>query len=415
MNKLRTLLTGFAVGWGILILVILLSSGIGISRGIARNVASQGLNNASVQLSFGWLSKPINGLPRYYEPVYTIEDCERIQQQMPEDILLIAPYLRSWGIEMTHGDKFVSSVLLGVTDAYAQVVSLRFKARASRFINVKDQRDARKVIVLSEYAARELFGDEESALGKQVEVRHVYFTVVGVHKDNKGKNADCFVPLSTMHLLRLSSQWQKPYSVTGMQMLCPSVQSDEAEQAMKERVRRFCAGLKGFSLDDETAIRLSSQATLLGSIKQVIFGMDIFLWLIGLSTLVIGVVGVINIMQIAVTERRREIGIRKALGAKSRDIISMILVESVFVTLISGLIGLIVGVGVMAFVDRLMIAKGWGVTEIGDFKNYLFVNPNITVSTALGAILVMVLGGLLAGYLPARKALRVPTVEAMRQ
>lgn len=414
MNKLRTILTGLAVGWGVLILVILLSSGTGISRGIMRNISAQGLNNSAVDISFGYLSEPYNGLPRWYEPAYHIDDCYEIQRQMPQ-IQLVAPYNNRWGIRVSYADRAGETYLFGVTEAYSQVRHLKYKVSSSRFINTRDEREIRKVIVLNDYLARSLFNTEEAALGKQVMISGSGYTVIGVHEDSYGENGKSYIPLSTMQIMRLSGSDHRTNQVWGMQALCPSIDSDEAEEAFDQALTQICAGMKGFSPSDERAIRVDSQAAMLGTMKQVFFGIDLFLWLIGLSTLIIGVVGVINIMQIAVTERKREIGIRKALGAKTKDIIGMVLTESVFITLISGLMGLVVGVGIMALVDYIMVVNGWGVKEIGSFKSYLFINPNITVSTAIGAILVMMLGGLLAGYLPARKALRIPTVEAMRQ
>lgn len=200
-----------------------------------------------------------------------------------------------------------------------------------------------------------------------------------------------------------------------MVILNPTIRSAEDEKRLQTDVTALAARLKGFDPTDTNAIDVNSVASMLSSIDQLTSGLDIFLAIIGGSTLLIGIIGVVSIMQIAVSERKKEIGIRKALGAKPRDIISMILWESSLVTLISGLVGLVLGVGLMAWVSYLMQELGLGTTTIDEQTSYLFVNPLITFKTALGTLMVMVISGVIAGYLPARRAIRVPVVEAMRK
>ncbi|KGN68412.1 ABC transporter permease [Porphyromonas sp. COT-239 OH1446] len=415
-NKIRTILTGFAVGWGIFILIILLSSGAGIRNGIYHNMGISGMDNAAVSIRFGWMSKPYNGLPRYYQPNFILEDAALIQQMMGNRIQGIAPYSSSWA-EGKYQERVAELQLTGCTEALKQVKHVQLQTKSSRFINASDHNDKRKVIVLCDFIANNLFGSAEEAIGKEVHLWKIAFRVVGVYKGDRRRWSDNYIPLGTMHALNLDySSRKQTNAIRGVEVLAPSIDTEQATKGLREELLALFAPLKGFAPDDMSVISVRSRAEDLKIFQKVSSGITGFLWVIGLSTLTIGLVGVINIMQTTVTERRREIGIRKALGAKPRSILSMILTESVLITLISGLVGLCIGVGLMALIDSIMQRTGIGQQSIanGEFTLQLFMHPVITVETAISAIFVMTLGGLLAGYLPARKALKIPTVEAMR-
>lgn len=409
-NKLRTALTGFAVGWGILILVLLLSSGAGISNGIYRSMSMSGMDNAGVRVAFGWMSVPYNGFPKYYEPKYTTQDIEEVRRHLGDKVRSVSGYHETWGQNASYGGRMAQLPVLGVNEEMPQVRHIQLLTRDSRFINASDVSELRKVVVLAESAAKKLFGTPQGAVGKDVEMDKVIYRVIGVCKNDMGGKGHSYVPLTTAQLM------SKRYHINGFFALMPSLKTEEQEKAFREQLVKIFAPLKGFSPQDDTLFWIRSRAQDLEMFDDVSGGIDTFLWIMGLSTLFIGLVGVVNIMQISVAERKKEIGIRKALGAKPRSILGMVLTESVFVTLISGLIGLSAGVGLVALITQIMEATGIGRREIieGSFTLELLVNPIITPSTALGAVLVMVVGGLLAGYFPARRALRVPTVEAMR-
>ncbi len=414
-NKLRTVLTGFAVGWGVFLLVILLSSGMGLRNGIMSNFDAMGYNDTSAELEFGSLSIPYRGKPQWYSPLYTREDCDRIAADHPEEITLIAPYCKSYGNVFTYGARKTEGQLIGTVHTYAELKGIHLIGASSRFLNERDETERRKVIVLNKTTATSLFDTPEAALGKTIFLQNTPLTVVGVYKGNNGQWSPNFIPLSTAQTLKLHNNKLKPNALSGMYMQCPLISTEAEADSLERRLVRYLASVKEFSPEDYNTLYLSSSAADLNTANQITGGISIFLWIIGLSTLAIGVVGVVSIMQIAVTERRKEIGIRKALGARPWDIISMILMESVLITLVAGLGGLVVGVGIMAGVDSAMQAMGIGQTEIMDQTSYIFISPLINLETALMAILVMVGGGLLAGYLPARKATRIPTVEAMRR
>lgn len=269
------------------------------------------------------------------------------------------------------------------------------------------------MIVLNHVVAQELFGSVSQSLGRTIMVKQSAFTVIGVYKGNNGRWSDNYIPLSTQNILTQDGG-QGEY-LSGMVMLNPSVRTSDDEEDLHKRVTIAAARLKGFDPTDTNAIDVSSVASMLSSVDQLTSGLDLFLSLIGGSTLLIGIIGVVSIMQIAVSERRQEIGIRKALGAKPLDIISMILSEATLITLVAGLVGLMLGVGLMAGVSYLLQVFGIGNTTIDGQTAYLFVDPIITLEAAIVTLVVMLISGLVAGYLPARRAVQIPVVEAMRK
>lgn len=405
-NKLRTALTGFSVGWGVLLLVILLSSGMGLRNAMVQNMSNAGYDDQSSELYFYSISIPHNGLPQWYSPTYTEEDARHIVKQLQGEVTLYAPYTSLWG-NLTRQDRSANINVEATTPAFTHLRSLRYLASGSRFINEQDEQEERKVIVLSDATARTLFDSLEEAIGQRVFFKGLSFTVVGIYQGSRGQWSSNYIPLAVAKVL------ERQRGLTGIYLLTPNITNDEGEAKLSKRILSIASALKGFSPQDERAISLRSQASQQALVGKITLGIDIFLWIIGLSTLGIGLVGVVSIMQIAVTERKREIGIRKALGARPRAIITMVLTESVFITLISGLIGLIIGVGIMSLVS-FALAMNAPVPDPTKPSPTLFTEPILSFATALGTILVMVLGGLIAGYLPARKAVRIPTVEAMR-
>lgn len=414
-NKLRTALTGFAVGWGILLLVVLLSAGTGIGNGINNIAAGLGTNKERVSLDVGWVGIPHKGLQQWSEPKLQYQDMQFLADAFPEDITLVTAFVRNWGSTFIgNGIKDVRS-LCGVEAKYQTVQSLQMLGTGSRFINSRDELESAKVVVVPNNMAESFFGSVSSALGKEVSIDSTVFRVVGVYKTaNRWEPA--YIPLTTMRLLKLVPWYMGVNELRGIEMICPRVRSQEDCDALRDRIVRALAPRLGTHPEDKDVVYLSSSMVGNQTMQAVLGGIDAFLWIIGLSTLVIGLVGVINIMQITVAERKREIGVRKALGAKPADIIVMILSESVLVTLVSGLIGLSVGVGIMATADYFFEKYNVGSfgTEAFDMQTTLLLHPVINLPTAIGAILVMLIGGVLAGYLPARRAVRIPVVEAMR-
>ncbi len=411
MNKLRTALTGFSVGWGILLLIVLLSSGAGLKNAVIKSSSNVGLNEQAVSLYFSRTTIPYNGLPRGYRPNYSFNDCEQIVKALPE-IKRFAPCVDIYST-ISANNRSSSGVVLGTNSLFNEIKELQFFSSEGHFFNQVDMRENNKVIILPQGVAKNLFGDVKKVVGKEVRLESISYRVIGVYKTGSSSyNNPCYIPITTFSMLY---PYQAQYGIYKLMLLGPKILDDKDEEAFRQRFVKICASMKGFSPDDTRAVWLNSNGSQLRSMNKLFNGINYLLWIIGLSTLTIGLVGVINIMQIAVTERKREIGIRKALGAKSGDIISSILLESVFVTLISGLIGLVLGVGLMALLSQIMETTGLGTKVIDGRTAYIFYKPIIDLRTSILALTTMIVGGLIAGYLPARKAVRVPTVEAMRK
>ena len=414
-NKLRTLLTGFAVGWGVLILVLLLSSGMGIANGIRKTAADLGLSSAKASLDVGFVSIPTNGHREWEDIKLTRAMVQQFQAANPQDILLAAPTKTCYSLDIGYGGKSSKVTVVGVVPEYMQVESIRFNSNEGRPISPKDEREGTKVVVLQDIVAKSLFRSSSEAIGKYVIIEQIAFKVIGVHKSKFVGWKKCYIPLKTLETLHLGeNKGYNPLYISNVSMLCPKLQTQEDCDVLLGKLRKQLASMLGTDPQDKQVLFLTSTQVKNKTISYVILGLDAFLWLIGLSTLLIGLIGVVTIMQVTITERKREIGIRKALGAKPQDIIVMILSESVVITMVSGLIGLMSGVGLMSLVIYYM-------EHVQEEKTYsqffnpgtLFLDPMISLEMALGAIAVMVLGGLVAGYIPARKAIRIPVVEAM--
>ncbi len=423
-NKLRIVLTGFAVGWGVLLLVILLGAGQGINNGVHTSFQAVSKSNNALELNSGWTSQPYKGFGkgRYIE--LTIEDSERIRENVPE-VEAVSPYHKTWSYDLRYTERSMSYLPIdGVLGDYRKFQNVKLMTDNSRFINQSDNTHARKVIVISDAAATNLFGTAEAAIHKTVvlsgngnsfspEKTSFPFTVIGVYKGGEAQYSACFIPFETFRSLHMNV-WSKPNQIWGAYLYCPTVKGRSQTTKMQQQITRLLAPVHQYSPADDQVIYLESYSEQNGMFDKVFLAFDTLLWIIGMSTLAIGIVGVVNIMQVTVTERKREFGIRKALGAKPRDIIGMVLRESVFVTLISGLIGLMIGVGLMVLASHLMQINGWGNITIEDDRVIpLMQDPVITFWTAVGAVTVMVLSGLLAGYLPARKAVKIQAIEAM--
>ncbi|WP_329902963.1 ABC transporter permease [Porphyromonas pogonae] len=412
-NKLRTLLTGFSVGWGVLLLVILLSAGTGVRNAAQNNIDKSGQNDASAELNAGYTSKVYKGFDKWRMVKLTVEDCEFLQKNNPE-IKEMSPFKEKWNCKIAYKDKSIMTPIMGVNEQYSKIRKLTFISDNSRYINIGDINGNSKVVILNSSIAKELFSDEKEVSGKIITIDSIGFKVIGVFegKNQWDKN---IIPLSTM--VQLKFDRKNPNIMDGMHFICYNLDDNNKNKALSEKIRKQLYHKLYFDPNDEYVMNIDSQAESLKSMNKIMEGLNTFLWIIGLSTLAIGIIGIINIMQISVTERQREIGIRKALGAKPRDIISMILQESIFVTFISGLIGLIIGVGIMYIVSNIMMQTGAGAAsgaESEEMKFSLLLDPVITLQTALATLAVMIGSGVIAGYLPVKKALKIPTVEAMR-
>lgn len=392
-NKLRTFLTAFSVAWGILILVVLLGSGQGLSHGVEYQFRDDAIN--TIWVWSGQTSMPYRGLQPGRRVQFTNDDYEDIKANMR-------------GLDHVTGRFFVRGVLKIVYRG--QTASYNVRAvhpdhqymektivTEGRFINPLDIREYRKVAVIGDRVKAQLMKGRP-AIGEYIELNGIPFLVVGVFTDegSQGELETIYLPISTA---------QRAFNGAnriGMVMMTVGDAGLEESKAIVTDLRNRIAERHDFSPDDERAVFISNALEQFQRFVNLMGGIRMFIWVIGVGTLLAGVVGVSNIMLIAVKERTKEIGIRKALGATPWSIMSLVLQESVFVTAVAGYFGLVGGVALLELMARVIRGS--------DF----FRNPSVDLTAALSATAILILAGAIAGFFPARRAAAVRPVEALR-
>ncbi len=397
-HKLRTGLTALGVFWGIFMLVFVLGMGKGLENGVFR-----GFDNRVSNAMYVWpmrTSQPYKGFQPGRVPRFTLQDILAIRANVPE-IKYIAPRHSLGASPVNYKDKGDSYEIRGELSDMIKIEALQLYE--GRYINENDVAESRKVAVVGQRTREVLFG-EEDCIGKYIRIRGVEFKVVGVFGPVQIKpwtESDLeaiVVPLTTVQRT-FGTGDQVDYFVCAAD---ESVRIGEVEPKVKGllKQRHFIApddpqGIGGFNLEEEFR-----------SVKNLFTGIKVFLWFVGIGTLLAGIVGVSNIMLIVVKERTKEIGIRKALGATPGSIISMILLESVFITSFSGYLGLIAGTFVIGGINYLMVAN--------NLEPDNFYNPQVNLTIGLGAVILLIVSGAIAGLIPALQASQVNPVVALK-
>lgn len=399
-NKLRTILTGFSVAWGIFMLVILLGSGNGLKNGVASNFGDYATN--SLDLYGGRTSKPYAGYQKNRRIQLRVNDIKILERDFPEVDEVVA---QDWysGKRATYGNEFTTVWISGMMPATQRMEGI--KLSAGRFIDDNDLRNYRKVIVIDEMMNR-LFFKGESPLGKQVKIGSSQFTVIGVKEgDAERNNSSCCIPLTTAQLL----YEQNNPEVSNIMLTVKDMKTTDDLEAFEKRVRRRLSVEHQFDPEDESAIWIDNTMERYKAFQMVFWGINLFVWIIGLGTLLAGVVGVSNIMLVTVSERTAEFGIRKALGAKPASIIRLILTESICITAAFGYIGMVLGIAVMEVVNFVLTQ-----TPAGGRGPTIFLDPTLDLRVVVSATIVLVVAGLIAGYIPAYRAAQLKTIDALR-
>lgn len=400
-NKLRSVLTGFSIAWGIFMLVILLGSGNGLKNGIMKNFSDMGNNNV-IHISGGYTTIPYQGLPHWRKISLTEKEIDLLRTEFDEIEALVLGLDLSNARNIVYDEYFMSSSTKAVSGNYNSVYQINIVA--GRFINDRDVQLRRKVIVVDKKAADFLFKTTDP-IGQSVELGGIAFTVVGVTDEKVwGSNAKSYVPLSTGSLVYAQGDTYNNISVIGV---INEVASRQQLESLENNIRNRISRELRFDPKDRSALSVNNKLLNYLQTQMIFKGISIFVWIIGLGTLTAGIVGVSNIMLVTVRERTFEFGVRKALGARPRSIIRLILFESVMITALFGYLGMLAGVVVMEGVN--MILK-----SAGPSQSSMFVNPTLDIGIAISATIVLVLAGLVAGYLPARRAARLKTIDALR-
>jgi len=403
-NKLRTSLTGFAVAWGIFMLVVLLGAGNGLINAQMQN--NDRYVDNSMMIFGGMTSKPYDGLKEGRDIRLDNNDLATTQSRFIQNVDKAGAVLYEGGATITVGENYVSSSLRGVYPMDQEINKKEIVA--GRFINDIDIRDQRKVLILPENQARELVPhNPRSLVGKNVKVGDLAFTVIGIEKEDKSRmSTEVTVPFTTLQTI-----YNFGNKVGRINFTFHGLTTEKENEAFEERYRATINRQHQAAPDDEDAIWIWNRFT---QAMQMAKGLNIIrtaLWVIGLFTLLSGIVGVSNIMLITVRERTREFGIRKAIGASPLSILRIIITESIVVTGFFGYIGMLLGVCANLYMDATLGSKP---IETGLFTTTVFVDPTVSLGTCIGVTLVLVVAGTIAGLMPALKAAKIRPIEALR-
>ena len=402
-NKLRTALTGFAVAWGIFMLIFLLGAGNGLINATESN-SGRFLDN-SMSVGGGTTSKEYKGLKEGREIQLQDKDITSTQQKFSANVDSVEAQIRHAGATITYGENYLSTEIDGVAPLHARINKIEMLH--GRFINDVDNSQQRKVIVLNEDQAKELNERDPAALvGQYVKMDSLAFRVVGITQSNQnGMNTSAYLPFSTLRII-----YQMGDKVDNINFSFHGLQTEADNEAFEKRYKATLNANHDTAPDDEDAVWIWNRFT---QAMQMNMGMGIIrkaLWIIGLFTLMSGIVGVSNIMLITVKERTREFGIRKAIGATPASILRLIITESVIITTFFGYIGMLCGIAANEYMDATI---GHEQVDAGLFKATMFLNPTVGFDVCIEALVVMVIAGTLAGLIPARKAARIRPIEAL--
>ncbi|MDR0547562.1 MAG: ABC transporter permease [Dysgonamonadaceae bacterium] len=397
-NKLRTFLTGFAISWGIFMFCILLAAGNGLRNGMLSGFEGQSVN--SLQYRGWWSSKPYQGLPVNRSIDLDERDMDMVSRQVPEAGIM-SPRIDQH-LSAHFGTRHTECSVSGVLPEYQNINKIKIKE--GHFVNSMDNRQKRKVAVINDRLNEVLF-DKQQAIGKIFYLNNIGYTVVGVSEEanNWGNEATAYIPFATAHLLYNRKNVERV--IFTLNDLDTKAKNDTFETRFREKV----AAIHHFDPKDDRAISVWNRLQMYLQFVGIFNGISLFIWIIGIGTLIAGIIGISNIMLITVRERTREIGIRKALGAKPASILGSILLESMVITSIFGYIGMFLGVGFGELAASILSSDA-----IPKEAAYMIQNPTIDVSVALGAMVVLIISGLIAGYFPAWRAVKISPVEAMR-
>lgn len=397
-NKLRTFLTGLSVASGIFILVILLGFGQGMQNGIAKEFAADASNRIWVWTQV--TTKEYKGLNPGRPIQLRNEDYGFLERQYEAQLEDRSPLLRVRDVVVNYGKETLGYSVQGISPGY-QFIENQFISQG-RYINEKDEAQTAKVAVISNKIKREIAKEGDDLLREYLDISGIRFRIIGVYGDPGGEREEerIFIPISTAQRVFNGANKLDNLSFT----MEPAASFDEAVAASME----FSESLKGYlqeahmvAPDDPSAVNVFNTLEEARRYFGLTGNIRLFFWFVGICTIIAGVVGVSNIMLIVVKERTREIGIRKALGAKPWSVIGMILHESIFITTISGFTGLILSMGLLEVLGPHV--------EV----DYI-VNPSVNLNVALSTVVLLIIAGAVAGFFPAWRAATIHTIEALR-
>lgn len=403
-NRLRTILTGLSVSWGIFILIVFLGAGNGLSNGVQHNFNDRATN--SVQMWSGKSSIPYLGLQANRPLDFAEQQISDIGDHLAE------PDKKTGIIErpsvITYKTGFANCTLLGVDPSYKEIFNLKIDS-VGRFINAIDSQENSKVAVIDKKIAKLLFNNK-LALGKYIKIGPIMFRVIGINSGDAEQfgNPICYIPFTTDQLI-----YDPDHKFNSIAMTVHGLRTKAENDTFNSKLTRVMAHSLHFDPNDEQAIYVyNAQRQYLQTMK-IFDGITLFVAIVGIFTLLSGIIGVSNIMLVSVKEHTREIGIRKAIGASPVSILRSIIIESVLLTGGFGYFGIAAGVGLIELVNYIL-QQTIG-NSASDNGMTIFLNPTVSLTYVLLSTIILIVSGMIAGYIPARRAIRIKPVEAMRE
>ena len=404
-NKTRRALTAFGVFWGIFILVILLACGNGFDNGLRSQI--EGFATNSTFLITTPTTEAYKGYQKGRNWDVDMSDIEAIEKKI-KGVDKVSPIFSQWTYNgennVFYGTKGGNFSLKGVIPNYNEID--RCKVLYGRFINETDIVEARKVCVLGKKAYEDIIGTDKNPLGLMIKANGIYYHVVGVIEAYNNKvsisgsiNETIILPLTTMQIAYNTGDKFDFFMFTTARGYNTKDLQTEVKNLLRER--------HDISPTDEGAFVCFDFEEMFTMFEYLFLGIKILIWIVGIGTLLSGVVGVSNIMLVTIKERTREIGVRRALGAKPSIIIRQVMAESLLLTILAGIVGLVLGVAIMAVVSGFV-----GNTPSDDV---MFLDPQIGFGAAIAASIIVMLSGLLAGVLPAIRAIQIKAIDAIRE
>lgn len=403
-NKLRTTLTGFAVAWGIFMIIVLLGAGNGLINANVKQ-ASNWLTN-SMEAYGGYTSKAYKGLSEGRGIELNTKDLAATEKEFASTIDDVgAVYYHS--ATVSYGEQYLNNLqIMGVYPIHSQI--LKRDLLCGRHINQIDLKEKRKVLVLADNQAKELEPkDCKRLLGKNIKLGNMSFKVVGIYKSTGDGETSAYASYTTIKNVFGANN----NSIGNIEFTFHGLKTEEANESFEKVYRRRLNGNHQAHPDDERAVWIWNGYTQNLQMQKGISIIRTALWVVGLFTLLSGIVGVSNIMLITVKERTHEFGIRKAIGAKPWSILKLIIIESVIITTFFGYIGMVLGVAVNEYMDATI---GHEVIDTGLFQATMFLDPTVGLDVCIEATMVMIIAGTIAGLIPAYKASRIRPIEALR-
>ena len=395
-NKSRTFLTGFGVFWGVFMLVGLVGGGDGLKEILNNNLAGFATNSAVV-----WAqptTKPYHGFRKGRQWTLNYDDIKRLRAYVPE-LDVITPTISRWVANATHDDRSASGIIKGVLPEMQKVSEP--KMMYGRYINQMDVNQGRKVCVIGKQVYKSLFPKGGDPCGDVIRIDSVYFSVVGVNYSDGNMNVNgndqqaVFMPLSLVQQI-----YNRGHSVD---IICVTGKPGVVMSDITDKIRHVIAKVHDVAPDDEKGVMVFNTEMMFSMVDNMFRGINMLIWLVGIGTLLAGAIGVSNIMMVTVRERTVEIGIRRAIGATPRNILSQIIQESILLTSIAGMSGILFVVLVLQGLEMANTTDGVAAAHF-----------QISFWTAIGAVLLLSVLGVLAGLAPALRAMSIKPVDAMR-